>query len=292
MFEAYFSGEDGRNGFIDDNENYLHDLRSATKSITSILVGIAFDQKYLSLDNTLNKYFNNLIPNDNYRIGDVTILQLLTMTSGIGWNQSGMRKKGDVDSETEMESSKKPIEYILSKKIVFNPGEQFDYNSGNTVLLGKIVENATGQDLDKFAKENLFKPLGIVRYCWWDKVNDVYWTHAGLRMKAMDIFKIGQMMLSNGEYQNKKVLSKIWIDESIKLREKHPGYGFQWWRKSFQGKSKKYHSYFAAGNGGQYIFIFPLDDMVVVFSGGNYHSELQGQPNEIIQKEIIPSIEF
>ena len=210
------------------------------------------------------------------------------MTSGIDWNQSGSRKRNEVDSEVEMEKNNNPIEYILSKKLTSKPGEMFNYCSGNTVLLGKIVEIASGIHLDRFMQRHLFGPLDIKEYKWWNIAKEVYWTHAGLQMKPVDMLKIGQVLLNNGIFKGERILSKEWLEKLKTPSKINKEYALHWWLANHNIGNRKINSYFAAGNGGQRIFVIPRLNLTVVFTAGNYHSPLQTQPNEILEKEILP----
>lgn len=290
-FENYFEGEDGKYGYRKFNQDDLHELRSATKSITSIAIGICLDKGFLEgLETPATNYFSEYQNLFTPEWDKITIKNLLTMTSGIKWTQSGTRKTDDIDSEKEMEKSESPIEFILSQPIESPTNSKFVYNSGNTVLLGKIVEEVSNMNFENFVNKYLFTPLGIEKYRWWDTVDNIYWTHAGLSMKPIDMCKIGQMLLNNGTYKSKPILSPKYIEEMSSVQEVNKGYGYQFWRKTFEIKDKGFHSYYAAGNGGQYIFVFPFDNLTVVFTGGNYHSKLQDQPFDILYNEILPNI--
>jgi len=283
LYEQYFEGEDGKYGFRKFKRDDLHELRSATKSIVSVAIGICLDQGLIeSVNSPIVQYFDEYNGLFSEEWNQITVENLLTMMSGIKWNQSGTRSKDDVDSEIEMEKSDSPIRFVLSQPIVEAPNTKFVYNSGNTVLLGKIVEKASGKSFERFANEYLFIPLGVEKYKWWPSVDETYWTHAGLLLRSIDMCKIGQLLLNKGKIGSNRILSESYIEEMSSKREVNPGYGYQFWRKTFDVNDHGFHSYYAAGNGGQYIFVFPFDDLTVVFTGGNYHSELQDQPFDIL----------
>jgi len=271
------------------NRNSLHDIRSVTKSIISLLIGISIDKGFIeSIDNKIKKYFpdHKSLFNTKFK-KQINIKSLLTMTSGLAWEQSGDNMKNK-DDELEMMKSKDTLKYILSKNCIISPNKKFNYNSGNAVLLGRIIEIASDINLDKFLNKYLFKPLGINHYQWYCGKDNIYWSHAGLRMRPIDMTKIGQLLLNDGMYKTNGIIEKEWIDKLQKPSQLNEEYSLLWELINFRIKGKIFKSYYAAGNGGQRIFIIPEKNLVVVFTAGNYYSQNQSNPNRILANDILP----
>jgi len=301
VFEEYFKGykwnydpaNQYRGELHEYDKNTIHNLASITKSFTSSLVGIAIEQNYIqSINDKLFSYFTQYSSLKNSQKDKITLQHLLTMTSGMQWNESDFSTiENDI---VQLFYVADPIRYILEKPIIHEPGTHFFYNGGNTNLLGEIIKITT-EDLVDFADKNLFQLLGIINYEW-DYLNpQVIHASGNLKLRPRDMAKFGQLFLNEGLWNGTRIISKEWVEEST---QKHisfsnsswsDGYGYQWWMKTYLVKSKSFDSYFAAGWGGQKINIFPEQQMVVVFTGGNY---VGPEPSdEIITNYILAAIE-
>ena len=289
--ERYFSGADGRNGFVEFDANAIHDLRSVSKSITSALVGIAIDQGHIeSIEVPIFEFFPKYTKHITDEKKDITVRHLLTMTAGFEWDQSGSHE-GEADSqnsEAQLENSDDFVEYVLSRPMSDPPGGRFNYNSGCTILLAGIIKQATGMHVDEFADRYLFHPLDIYSRYWWKDSTGLPQTHAGLRLRPRDMAKIGQLYLDHGKWRGKQILSASWIDESALSHLESGQYGFGWWITEFSISGETISSYFGAGNGGQYIFVLPELNMVIVSTGGSYGGLTPVE--EIIEKEVLPAV--
>jgi CubicO group peptidase (beta-lactamase class C family) len=183
-----------------------------------------------------------------------------------------------------------PIEYILAKPLVNEPGTSWYYSGGGTNLLGEVIRETTGMRMDDFAEKNLFAPLGITNYEW-DFINpDMIHASGNLKLRPRDMAKLGYLFLNKGKWEEHRVVSEEWIDQSTTGYLSPPwadGYGYQWWLRIYDSGSLPIGSYFAAGWGGQRITVFPRLDMVVVFTGGNY---VEDEPVDlIIEQHILPA---
>jgi CubicO group peptidase (beta-lactamase class C family) len=190
-----------------------------------------------------------------------------------------------------MNNSGDPIRYVLSRPVAEVPGRKFVYNSGLSITLGGIITNISDQPFGSFVEENLFSPLGITNYYWWKYPNGTFQTGGGLYMLPRDMAKFGYLYLNNGMWNGRQIISKEWIENSTKARlsiDSHWDYGYQWWLRTFHANSRAYESFAARGWGGQYIFVFPSLEMVVVFTGGNYSTP---EPvDEILTRFILPAV--
>lgn len=286
VLEEYFYGYDRMR---------LHDVHSVTKSITSILVGIAHDQGvFSSLDQRVYKFF----PNHSQAAWvkekrDISVGHLLTMTAGIDWDEERYSYSDTRNSLIEMWISQNPIGFVLNRKQVSPPGEAFRYNGGLTHLLGAMIKNTTGFYIDNYGDSQLFKPLGIHRYNWGHHKDGTVDTGGGLRLSSIDMAKIGYTYLNGGKWKDKQIVSPGWVTLSTKPRvNPHhvfgSGYGYQWWCGESNLAGRVIKTFFAAGRGGQYIFVVPEMSLVAVFTGWNaYHKMLQ--PMAILEDYILPA---
>ena len=289
LVEEYFDGPDVRGRTREFNREARHEWRSVSKSITSLAIGMTIDQGLIpSVDEPISYFFPEYKELFDSTKNQVRIKDLLSMQSGISWQQVG--HKGS--DEAKMEGSRNFIRYVLSQPMSEEPGTLFYYNSGNTVLLAGIIKSATGVHLDEYVEEHLFEPLGIEDHRWWMSTGSLPQAHAGLVMRPIDMMKIGQLLLNNGNWNGQSIISKEWIDESMKDRiEGRRNYGYQWWLRSFTINAAEYQAYFAAGNGGQYLFCFPALDLAVVFTAGNYGQGFnRPQAIQMLEEYILPAL--
>ena len=173
----------------------LHSLQSVTKSITSILMGIALEQnKEYSIETKLmNLLPNYKVENADKRLYEITIEDLLTMRAGFKWNEG---KYDDMtDDCVAMEAEDDWIQFVLEKPFDSNPGEKWEYNSGVSVLIGKLVKIISGKSADKLAEESLFGPMGIEEYYWKKTPLGEVDTEGGLYLKTEDFAKFGKLFL-------------------------------------------------------------------------------------------------
>ena len=215
----------------------LHTLQSVTKSVSSILLGIAFDLKedYNVNTKVMPMFTDYDIEAPDKRKNAITIEDLLTMRSGLKWQEGDYTDLSD--DCIAMEASNEWIKYVLNKPTDTLPGTRFEYNSGASVLLGKIVRIITGKRIDKWAEEKLFEPLGITGYYWKKTPNGEIDTEGGLYLKAEDLAKLGALFLNKGKWQNQQIVSENWVTASISpiVNDVNPdnksnvGYGYQWW---------------------------------------------------------------
>ena len=160
IYEAYYNGI---------NTQYINPVKGVTKSITAALLGIVLDQGLISgtecrISDLLPEY-QELFNSDPQK-QKITLQHLLTMTAGFEWTESSVTEYDESNDHYRGQNSIDYIEYILSKPVVSEPGDTWNYNSGCSILIGKIIEKATGMKIDKFAEENLFDLLGITNYEW------------------------------------------------------------------------------------------------------------------------------
>lgn len=239
------------------------DVRSVTKSIMSTLIGIAIDKGYIdNVDQTLSEYIDTLVPNLDEQKGNITIHQLLTMTTGLEWFEIAEPSEfGDFIYATNQ------LSYAIEKPIINEPGLVFDYSDGVAHLTSVVLTQATGMTTNEFAHRFLFEPLGIDTRFWYEDNQGYFYGGAGLCIGPHDMVKIGNLFLQKGKYDGKQILSEDWIEKSttnyITTNNVVPyltNYGYYWWI----GNVKNFDFYTAMGYGGQFIFVIPDLELVIV----------------------------
>lgn len=241
--------------FGSTKSNDLHHVRSVTKSIIGILVGNAVDQGHISsIDQSIGDYLKEF-PGFREEHRAITIRHLLTMSSGIKWDES------DVSEFNRWVVSADPVKYVLDRQLKKKPGTHFEYNSGTTHLLSVILTKATGMSTQDFARQFLFAPLGIETFRW-QKITGYYNGAAGLELRPADMLKIGQMMANEGMYQGKRIVSENWVLDSAKpqiMAAPEQGYSFLWWVET-----QMKNNMLASGFAGQSIGVILDRDAVLV----------------------------
>lgn len=283
IIEEYF------NGYLADQQQ---DLRSATKSIRSILIGIAIDKGFIdNINDPVFKYLKPQTPNKNLdkRKEKITIKDLLTMSSGLDCNDWDKTSKGQED---KVYRKKDWIQYTLDLPMVNEPGTVSNYCSMGVVLIAEIINRASGMPIDKFAQQYLFNPLEINNVSWGHTSNkEVISSGKRLFMTPRDMAKIGKLILHKGKWNEKQVVSQKWVEESTTPKTKITGidYGYLWWNIPFMVHQKRMVTKVATGNGGQYIIILPELDAVAVFTGGAYNSQEDKLPFAIMKDIFLPT---
>lgn len=282
----------------------MHVMQSVTKSITSVLIGIAINNGFIK---SVNQSIFDYLPNHQHLNNDgknsITIEHLLTLTSGLQWNEwnTHLDSKDNDLIRVWFYGHNDPVSYILKKPFINKPGTSFNYSAGDMFLLGEIINNATKMGVDKFSAKYLFEPLGINSFDWWLKYEGGFIeTASGLKMTPRDMIKIGVTFLNNGVWNGKQIVSGKWVEKSsspypgntgIKVPGEDLGelsYSYSWWVKEYSSQGRKIYSFSANGWGGQKIIVFPEINSVVVFTGGNFISEVQGR--KILENYILPAI--
>jgi len=238
-----------------------HHIRSVTKSTLSALVGIAVAQGIIDrLDRPILDYFADVpLKNSDPRLAQVTVAHLLTMTAGFAWDESDDKAVSD----WFFSGKRSAIPNALTRSIVHKPGTVFNYDSPTADLLATLLARASGRDLHSFAVEHLFAPLGIQHFTWEQDPAGHYRGSAGLEMHAIDLAKMGQLYLQQGQWQGQQIIPAAWVEQSVVTQAVvNPayGYGYLWWVQEQEAP----HFYSAVGYGGQFILVAPKEQIVVV----------------------------
>ncbi|HEY3536712.1 MAG TPA: serine hydrolase [Trinickia sp.] len=294
-YEHYFCGEDEcwgiPVGLVKYDAHLKHDLRSITKSIVSLLFGIAIDQGWVEhLDLPVIAALPDYASANATDLRRVTLRHLLSMTAGFEWNES--LPYGDAtNSERKMTDAPDRCRYVLSQPITRPPGSAYVYNGGLTTVLAGVLVSASGRPLDVLANEMLFEPLGISDVEWIRYADGTPNAASGLRMRARDLAKIGQMVLNGGRWGRKPIVSQSWITQSTSAQIEAGGslcYGLHWWTGQSLVDRKDVRWIAAIGYGGQRMFIVPsLDLLVIVLAGMYSNRELSTAVGETILGDYV-----
>lgn len=268
IYEGYFDPSTG--------PELRHQLNSATKSVASMVVGVAVQEGLLpGYDISISELFPeaaDLLQADP-RKQDIMLSDVLTMTAGLDWDSKDLedRDRDDIHIQTAPDA----VRYVLEKPLVKEPGTTFFYNSGCSMLLTGLIPNVSGQEAHAFAQEHLFGPLSIHDVFWQTTQDGTARGQDGLHMRGRDLLKLGQLYLQQGRWLGEQIVPEEWIQASF-----HPWvpsnwsgsrYGFQWWMYDYSPSGRTGDQGFglitASGYGGQKLFIVPELDLVTVFFG-------------------------
>ena len=258
------------------HEDHLFRIRSSTKSIISILIGIAAEQGYISgVDAPVADFFPEPPPGWD----DITIAHLLGNISGIYW-----REWNGGTMLRQMSTSENWVEFLLDLPVEHTPGTIFNYNTGGFHLLTAIIQEATGETAHSFAERNLFRPLGISNMEWRLDPQGIS-NGNGISLTVRDLAKLGQLYLDGGRLDDMQIVPEHWVEESTSRQSPGmPGtgtYGYGWWLRELSG----HDVYYAMGARGQYIFVVPKLRLVTVMT-----SDLQDTyiPQRIFRDYLLP----
>jgi CubicO group peptidase (beta-lactamase class C family) len=299
VMERYYTGPDEHwgtpAGTVAYGPDVKHDLRSISKSVTSLLIGIALRQGLLpDLDSPAIAQFPeyaSLRTPDNARI---TLRHMLTMSSGLKWDET-IPYSNPANSERQMISAMDPVRYVFEQPVIATPGSVYNYNGGNTTVLAAVLSKVTGKRIDDYAREKLFGPLGITDFEWLNlPATSQPAAASGLRMRPRDAAKLGQLMISDGVWNDTQVLPTGWTGSSMKPRINGDGlyyYGYQWWLGRTMLGDKSVHWAAGVGWGGQRLYAVPDLDLVVMINAGHYGGPLQAQiPFGILTRVVLPAL--
>jgi CubicO group peptidase (beta-lactamase class C family) len=282
-----------RNGYL-VKENYAnsydantrHQIFSVTKSIISALVGIAIEEgKIKGIDQPIADYYPELMNDTQLAKKSITIKHLLTMTSGLNWPELAIPYTSSENPLVQMYESPNQVKFILERDMSSEPGELYNYSSADSHLLSAIVQSAVGMTTEQYAREKLFKPIGISDIEWPSDEQGISLGGAGLFLLPVDMARFGYLYLRNGVWEDQQIIPSSWVQQSTTLQASGMfKYGYLW-RIGDEG------DYYAMGYRGQFILVSPKLDLVVVFTG-----DLEDEFMPLIQfnqlKKAVDNIQF
>ncbi len=274
------------------SQNSLHAIASCTKSVVSMLFGIAVQKGLISgIETNLVDFYPELdIQNLDERKSSITLEHLLTMTAGLDWDQWSYDYEDPRNSATQMYSSEDPIRYVLDLPMASTPGSEWVYSCGAAHLILNIIERCTGKTALQFAMDALFGPLGITDVYWAKDSAGNYKGGGGLYLSPRDMAKLGLLCLQSGFWDGEQIIPSEWVVASGQSRVDvddystaigPAGYGFLWWTAPYLG------IHYASGIYGQRIFIHPVSNLVVVFTASTEDYEAEAS---LLTELILPAV--
>jgi CubicO group peptidase (beta-lactamase class C family) len=291
ILEYYGEGEDlawdRQLGVVRFGPDTLHDLRSVTKSITSLLYGIALGdgrvpEPAAPLLRQFPQYPDLAADADRARL---TVGHALTMSLGIEWRED-IPYTSPANAEIAMELAPDRYRYVLERPIVQAPGVRWSYCGGATALLGALIAEGTGQPLADYGRTALFEPLGIDHVEWMAGADGVASAASGLRLVPRDLARIGALLLAEGEWKGRRIVPADWIRTMVQPRlqtDWGAGYGYQWYLETVAG----HRVVMAAGNGGQRLAVVPDLDLTVAIVAGNYDEPEQWRTPHTVLETVL-----
>jgi CubicO group peptidase (beta-lactamase class C family) len=260
LYERYFNGYDQRS---------VNTSFSMAKSFASALVGIAIDEGHIkSVDEPITNYIPELLKKDK-RFKSITIRDLLTMSSGIKYEEGGFLPWSEAADDTKTYYSTDLRELALNSQIEGKAGQYFEYNNYNPLLVGMILERATGMHVARYLQQKFWRPMGMEADGSWSldsKENGFEKMESGVNARARDFARFGMLFAKEGNWRGKQLISRGWVEQSTRpdtSMDPSEDYQYFWWVNTPDGKNH----FSAQGNYGQYIYVAPEKDLVIVRLG-------------------------
>ncbi len=286
LVERYFNGAER-----DDT----HNPRSVGKTFAAAVLGIALERGYVnSLDQPLSE-FVDLTAYEHFdsRKTRVTLRHLLTMTSGFEGFDFDPESPGN---EENMYPTDNWVDWTLNLPMAREPGEGWAYFTAGIVVLGHVLNNELPGGLEAFADAALFEPLGIRNYQWQHTPQRVANTAGGVQLTPLGFAKFGQLYKGGGEWQGTRIMPESFARESLRKHETTDagyGYGYLWWRQTFEVDDRKYPVAYCSGNGGNKIYVFDDQPLVIVVTASAYGRRYaHSQVDDMMRRYVIPAIQL
>ena len=261
LYERYFDGFD---------ETSLQTSFSMAKSFASALVGIAIDEGHIrSVDEPITDYLPELLHKDE-RFEEITIRHLLTMSSGIKYEEGGDLPWGEESDDTKTYYATDLRELALDCRIEGKPGKRFEYNNYNPLIVGLILERATGMPVSRYLQEKLWKPMGMEADGSWSldsKKSGFEKMESGVNARPRDFARFGMLFAEEGNWGGEQIIPRGWVKESTRAEasaDPSRAYQYFWWVDKISGETSHFS---ARGKYGQYIYVAPEKDLVIVRLG-------------------------
>ncbi len=280
VLEEYFHGY---------GANDLSPIQSCTKSVSSLLVGVAIGEgRIAGVGAPLLDFFPSERAGAAAGWEELTLENLLTMSLALDWSPE--------EAENLHGAGPGAFRTILARRVAGRPGTDWAYVNMNANLLGGVLRQATGEHADVFARRALFEPLGITTWDWeWGKEEGYPLMDGSLRLTPRGMARLGAMVAGGGVWQGRRVVDEAWIRASLQPRlqagEGQEGYGYLWWTMQVPGPGgAPLDLHFANGWGSQFILYFPALDLVVVTTGGNQENGKHLALGQVLLRDLLPGV--
>lgn len=257
--------------------NHIHDIRSAGKSITALLLGVAInDGLVTNLEQDVYSFFSKeKYPSLHEDYKKVKLIHLLNMVSGLDADSDNPKTMG---AEAKWMARDEWLSYLLSVPLSSEPGKKWVYADINAVLIGAIIEEKSGMSLRDYAKQKIFDPLEIQEFYWYTNAANQTGGAGNLYLSTLDFAKLGLLVLNKGKWANKQLadynyMKRLMNEQSAAIGDYNPladGYGMLWYRTKRKFGNREIDYLWASGNGGNHLVIVPKENMVVALTSGAY----------------------
>ncbi|MHA1543687.1 MAG: serine hydrolase domain-containing protein [Alphaproteobacteria bacterium] len=286
VVEEYFHGF---------SKDIPHGTRSASKTVTATLAGIAVSQGRLSLDTPVYQtmYGENMPEGLDQRATRMVLENLITMTPGLACDDFSQESPGNEDTMQNQDEQPDWFLFTLELEMLYEPGEHAAYCSGSQNLAGGVVARATGEWLPDFYHDQFAAPLKMGLYHMNLSPTGEGYGGGGLLIKPRDFLKLGQVYLDDGKWKGQQIVSQDWAQKGTEAINDigKEGYGYGWWIFNYPFEGREIKAYYAGGNGGQYVIVVPELDLNIVIFAGNYNQRVMHKTKcEYVRDYVLRAI--
>ncbi len=239
---------------------------SVAKSFTSALIGIAIEEgKIDGVDVSLADFYPSWASDARAMIDLENVLQ---MSTGLEWKVDyNINNANDSDVVKLVFTTESPLDYVIAKPAEMPPNTEFEYSSGNTLLMSGMLAQATGMSAGEYAQSRLFEKLDIEGADWWRAKTGETLTYCCLDMTSRDFARFGLLYMQRGQWEGEQIVPEAWVDASVAPSPRYAGYGYQWWLEGKSNTAVPPDLFMADGHDGQYIYVIPSLELVIVRNG-------------------------
>ncbi len=297
--ELFRTTLDNNDAAVSNTNLNIHTMQSATKSFASALMGIAIDKGFIdSIDTSFYSLFPEYSGFENWSDSksEITVENVLTMQHGWQYNEWDYPIENDQNTLFFIYRNYSDfVKGLLDLPMGSDPGKSFVYSTMASHAIGAAISSKSNKSVPDFAQEYLFGPLQFDTTYWLFSPTNRAMTGCCLFISGRDMIKLGQLYLDKGKWKGKQIISSDWIEKSITRAVDlnlgfTDGYGYQWWMKEFIVNGQSVDAFFAAGNGGQFIYVFPSLNAVISFTGENYGSQTMYQVTSLLEDHLLKAL--
>ncbi len=275
----------------------INDIRSAGKSITSILLGVAMEEGLVqNLDQDIYSFFSKeKYPSLHEDYKKIKIKHLLDMSSGLDADSDNWETPGNAGKWIGKDDW---VDYILSIPLADQPGEKWVYADINAVLIGAIIEETSGMSLQDFAKEKIFTPLGITEYYWFTNASNQTGAAGNLYISTLAFAKLGVLVANKGKWADQQIVQANYVEKLIERKvfdfsdwRTCNAYGMLWYKNQVTFKAKEIDYLFASGYGGNHLVVVPEKNLVIALTSTAYGLRHQHARSYHILTKLLSALE-